>query len=217
MLKRQDVKAMEEIGKSEDGGSLFYILTKGGLSLVAKGMGDLFEVVSSAPHRGLAVHSAVTLLKGASWVDSLFKNEEMQKASHHGDYPESTPKNHFTQAAYWSQLAHFHGNRKANMSKEQLRGAEGHDADMLHEVHKDRALAHFKAGGLSHQDAYQAFNSHKGNHHNVHLGDGKLAKPPFPDYELEMSYNLANRDPVNPMRFKKTFPKGSHFSPTSGS
>jgi len=137
-LTKDQIKATEVVGKSEDGNDIVHVETKGGLNMMVKRAGGDFRILSQAPHRGIARFHANVVEKNIQWAEHLMKAEEMYKPSMEViQVVESTPDKHRAVAIYSSAM----------MNK-----SEGDDKL----CYLERAMSHFKASGLDHQAAVKA-------------------------------------------------------------
>jgi len=206
-LTPEDIKTMESIGKSPSG-EILHVATHGGLNLIIqKTRGGELQILSHAPHRGIALHQAQKMHKNIQWNEGLMKSEKVltheaaaiQQKKENRDAMgnpiyESTPQNHFDLASHHSKMA-----GKARESVKDIRSqpidhpihqAEGtrerlHNAMMNELMHSDIALKHYQMSGMNEKGAKDEHQKHMALHHEA-------GEAPFQDYALELAYGRAN-------------------------
>lgn len=182
-LRKADILKKEVIGKSEKGNDIYHILTKGGFSIIAElTRGGQIIPLGMGSHPAFAMHRADQLQK-IQWAEGLSKSDGANTDHLGNRIIESTPQKHYDLAKHYSMLA---GNvvNKNNHMLDRKSDLEKHHQMLFY---TDRALAHYKASGMSDESAS---NEHK---KNIKLGFTlKDQTCPHDDMALVMGWQRKN-------------------------
>lgn len=172
--------------------------------IVRKSLGGALEIVSSAPHPGIARYRAEQLDKSIQWTEGLFKSESeetykleknkeldlsaLSKANDEAHLKAledlSTPETHYKFAQHHSHLA-----GRAAAEPKVGDTAKDHDRNMRILMHTNEALKHYQMAGLN---SHQTDQEHKKNM-AAHASMDPNYKHPADSHALELAWTRKQR------------------------
>lgn len=181
-LTPQDIKSTDKIGDTHNGGEVFHIQTKGGLNLIVKkSKGGEYSVLGSGPHRSYALHQAEAVEKNITWINNLFKSEDMQLKKAVEGKPDSNPQTHYDLASHHSKMAgKYHSRVDGLKQAEHIASSEREHMknDLMHSGAKDftqlppEVQAKWQMANKKSQDTSSA--SHDANMRTLYHTDAAL-------------------------------------------
>lgn len=170
MITHKDIELKEVIGKDGHGDAIYHILTKGGLSIIAKiKPSGTIKPLAQASHPAIARHQAQLLDKSLQYEERLFKSE--------GSFERFAPEKAFQNAVWHAQMA----------GKTLPKPEDDNDhfnQEMSKLYHVDAAIKNFQASGVSHSKAKELLSYYANTHDEL-----KEATPrPHDQMALEDAY-----------------------------
>lgn len=196
-IDKSEILKNEEVGHSKDGTSIFHILLKGGLSILAlKKRDGSLQTLSTGSLFKLAKVSADNLMSDIRWHDFLYKSADGDITMLHqfNEFAKNlSPLDFYKSGSYHAkQAGRIESNRSESVAKaEDGKKLETNFSDVVSILsHANTSKRHFEYSGLSKEAAAKEFVKYLSQHSDLKKNEA----PTYSVQDLDTAFELRKGD-----------------------